>query len=548
MDQAAPRTDITPRWFRTWKLPLAIWAAAGAFVAFVALNDETLFPDGGWRSLMYMSAVGGTVLLTSAWFGLLSTYPKKVRQFVVGAELAAVGLFFATRRIEKVENGNIGFFTTVWRWSKPADYQLEKLKAEKTDEQGSLPGLADYSAFLGPNRHAVVTDIKLARDWEKQPPRKLWRHSIGAGWSAFSVVGTAAVTQEQRGDEELVVCYDVPTGKVRWAHADAARFESILGGHGPRATPTIQDGRVYTIGSTGILNCLDLATGKALWKTRNVIEDVGSTLDLEGKAVQWGRAGSPLIVDDRVILPGGGAPLPSALEGKYVSLIAYDKNTGEKVATGGNQQISYSSPSQFTLDGVRQIVIMNEATITGHDAETLKTLWSYPWPGGSSNASTPQTQQIASDTLFVSKGYGIGAAVFKVVRGDKSTAPWKVTEVWHNPQVLRTKFTNCVLAGDHVFGLDDGTLECVDLATGTKLWKSGRYGSGQILLAGDVLLVQAESGEVVLVEDNSKKFSELTRFPAIEGKTWADPTLAGRYLLTRNAEEAACYELPVVEE
>ena len=545
MDNSSPpRTGSKPHWFRTWKLPLAIWTAASAFIVYIALNDET-FADGGMRVLMYFSAVGGAFILTSAWFGLLSSFSKVVRQRVVLAEVLSVGLFFALFKIQSV-GGNIWPPHIVPRWWSYGDYKLAKPTVADAPPSASLPGLADYSAFLGPNRHAVVTGIKLARDWDKQPPRQVWRQPIGAGWSAFSVVGTAAVTQEQRGDEELVVCYDVPTGKVRWAHADAGRFESILGGDGPRATPTIQDGRVYTVGSTGILNCLDLATGLPVWKTRNVIEDVGSTKELEATAVGWGRAGSPLIVDDRVILPGGGSPLPTALEGKYVSLIAYDKNTGEKVGTGGDQQISYSSPSLFTLDGVRQIVIVNETTITGHDATTLKTLWSYPWLGGSSsNASAPQTQQVRPDTLFVSKGYGVGAALFKVSRDND----WSVKEIWHNILVLRTKFSNCVISGDHVYGLDDGTLECVELATGKKLWKNGRYGSGQLLLAGDVLLVQAEEpGDIVLVEDNPKKFVELTRMKALEAKTWTNPTLAGRYLLIRNAEEAACYELPVMEE
>ena len=408
-----------------------------------------------------------------------------------------------------------------------------------------LPGLRDYPAFLGLNRHAVISDLKLARDWVKQPPRKLWRQPIGSGWSAFSVVGTAAVTQEQRGDEELVVCYDLPSGKLRWVHSDPGRFESTLGGDGPRATPTIHEGRVYTMGAIGWLNCLDLVTGEPIWKTRSVLADVKSTPEVEKPVVAWGRAGSPLIVDHRVIVPGGGPPTPSAEEGTYVSLIAYDKDTGEIVGTGGDQQISYSSPSLFTIGDTKQIVIVNEKTITGHDVQTLKVLWSIPWEGGSSsNASSPQTQQISADQLFVTKGYNIGGMLFQVTC---EGTIWTAKKIWHNSLVLRGKLSNHVIAGDHAYGLDDGILECVDLKTGKKLWKGGRYELGQLLLVGDVLLVQAESGDVVLVEDNPKKHVELTRFEAIEGKTWNNPVLAGHYLLVRNSTEAACYELPVID-
>ncbi|HZZ70947.1 MAG TPA: PQQ-binding-like beta-propeller repeat protein [Pirellulales bacterium] len=557
MDRSAIAAVPSPprlAWFRTWKLPLLVCALAGGFALFVTFSGDwiPIFSDGGMCTLMYYASLGGAVVLCSAWFALLSGSAPRLRKQIGLSELAVVLAFVAVLRVEQV-GGNMWPLKLVWRWSPPADAQLDPLKsATALSEQGApgapsadatMPGLADYPAFLGAHRHAVVTGVTLATDWKKNPPRQVWRQKIGAGWSSFAVVGTAAVTQEQRGDEELVVCYDVPTGHVRWAHADPGRFTSVLGGDGPRATPTIADGRVYTIGSTGWLNCLDLATGVPFWKTRNVLDDVGTTPDLEHAAVAWGRAGSPLLVDERVILPGGGPPASDPAQSKIVSLIAYDQRTGEKVATGGHQQISYSSPSLFTLDGQRQIVIVNESCITGHDPQTLQELWTFPWEGGSSSSATsPQTQQIAPDTLFVSKGYGGGGAVFKV---NQAADGWRVTLVWHNRSNLRTKLSNCVIAGSHVFGLDEGVLECVDLATGKRLWRNGRYGLGQLLLCGHVLLVQAESGEVALVENNPNQFVELARFAALDDKTWTNPTLAGRYLLVRNAEEAACYELPV---
>ena len=151
-----------------------------------------------------------------------------------------------------------------WRWTKRGGESVEDsalaTSEPATEEWGPSPN--DYPQFLGPNRNPVLHGIKLARDWSAHPPRLLWRHPIGAGWSAFAVVGNFAITQEQRGKQEMVVCYGLKSGDIKWMHSDAARFEEIPTGVGPRATPTIVQNRVYTLGATGILNCLDLATGR----------------------------------------------------------------------------------------------------------------------------------------------------------------------------------------------------------------------------------------------------------------------------------------------
>jgi len=148
---------------------------------------------------------------------------------------------------------------------------------------------------------------------------------------------------------------------------------------------------------------------------------------------------------------------------------------------------------------------------------------------------------VSNDRLLLSKGYGVGAKLLQVSRSGQGD--WQVAEVWSNSRVLRTKFCNVVVQGDYVYGLSDGVLECVELASGQRVWKAGRYAQGQILGVGDLLIVQAESGEVALVEATSVGHRELGRFAALEGKTWNNPSLYGRYLLVRNAEQAACYEL-----
>jgi outer membrane protein assembly factor BamB len=248
------------------------------------------------------------------------------------------------------------------------------------------------------------------------------------------------------------------------------------------------------------------------------------------------------VVDDLVVVPGGGPP-----GGPMVSLIAYNRQTGEKVWTGGTRQISYSSPSLAKYDGVQQIVIVNENNITGHDPNTGQVLWEARWDGSSNaTASASQTVPIGDDCFFVSKGYSGGAAVFQVQHQPDGT--WNAKQVWRNHRVLKTKLDNVVVKDGYVYGLNDGMLQCVDLQSGKSQWEGEDYGHGQVLRVGDMLLVTQEWGAVALVALDPAAFKELTRFQAIEGKTWNNPALAGNLLLVRNDREAACYELPVAQQ
>jgi outer membrane protein assembly factor BamB len=263
--------------------------------------------------------------------------------------------------------------------------------------------------------------------------------------------------------------------------------------------------------------------------------------------VAWGRSGSPLVTDEVVIVPAGG-PLskPAAGAGPFVSLVAYDRATGERRWTAGDEQISYASPQLATVAGREVIVAVNESRVAGFDPATREVVWQFDWPGHSnSDASCSQAVSLGGERIFVSKGYGIGAAVFAVESGE--ARPWTVREVWHETGSLKTKFTNVAVHDGHAYGLSDGILECVRLDDGRRRWKGGRYGQGQVLRVDDLLLVQAESGEVVLVECSPEKHRVCGRFAAIEGQTWNTLCLAGRRLLVRNAEQAACYELPVLE-
>jgi outer membrane protein assembly factor BamB len=382
----------------------------------------------------------------------------------------------------------------------------------------------DFPQFLGPHRDSRIRDVRLAHDWVADAPRRLWRQPIGEGWSGFAVAGNLAVTQEQRGGEEKVVAYDLLTGRVRWSHADTVRYETFIGGIGPRATPTIADGRLFAMGATGTLNVLDLATGRRLW-SRRVVEENGGDLP------EWGKSSSPLVLGSRVIVSAGGK--------ENRSLVAYDVASGEPVWASGTGGASYSSPVVVELAGRKQILILNDRTIAGHDAETGKVVWEHAWPPGL-NVTSPVA--LSGDRVLVSTGYGIGSKMFRIATGPDGVL--RADLEWASLR-LKSKFANLVVHEGWVFGLDDGVLTCLDPATGERKWKAGRYGHGQLLLVEDVLLVQTEEGEIVLLEPSPEAPKELTRFAALDGKTWNPPALAGRHLVVRNDREAAVYELPL---
>lgn len=474
------------------------------------------------------------VMTMLIWFVVHSVYPAGARYGTAAAVIVVICVLAAILRIKQVSGDLVPVLA--FRWSADADEMLERPKTVAGEVDLVTTTEHDSPQFLGPERNATVTGIALSRDWSV-PPRRLWRSQIGAGWSGFAVVNGFAVTMEQRGDEELVTCYEVSTGQLKWWHGKATRHYTILGGVGPRSTPTIDEGRVYAFGATGILRCLDGADGSEIWSD-NLLARIGVTPDEDKKAVRWGRSASPLIVDELVVMPLGGP-----LDGPYASLIAFDKQTGELAWTGGNHQAAYASPSLATIHGVRQILIVNQDYVNAHLPKTGEVLWEHPWPGNSSsNANVSQAVPLPNDRVWLSKGYNGGAMVLQV--SHSKTEGWNVAEVWSNERILNTKFTNVVVHDDCVYGLSDGILECADLWQRKRQWKGGRYGHGQILGVGDLLLVQAQSGYVMLVEATPSGHSELGSFPALEGKTWNNPCLYERYLLVRNAEEAACYELP----
>jgi outer membrane protein assembly factor BamB len=349
---------------------------------------------------------------------------------------------------------------------------------------------------------------------------QLWRRPIGPGWSSFAVRGDVFYTQEQRGEDEIVAAYNVTTGEPVWRHRDPARFWESNGGAGPRATPTLSNGRVYAFGATGILNALDGASGAVLW-SRNASTDTG--VEVPG----WGFASSPLVVGDEVIVAASGR------------LAAYDIGTGHPRWFGPAGGGGYSSPHLVTIDGVAQVLLLRGARSTSVAPGDGTLLWEHTWP--STGVSIVQPAVTPDGDVLIVGGDGTGISRIGVAHGPDG---WTVEERWTS-NGLKPYFNDFVVHKGHAFGFDGSILACINLEDGKRTWKGGRYGNGQLVLLPDedLLLVLSEEGELALVSATTDKFNEIARFPAIDGKTWNHPVLVGDVLLVRNGEEMAAFRL-----
>jgi outer membrane protein assembly factor BamB len=381
---------------------------------------------------------------------------------------------------------------------------------------------SEWPGFRGRNRDAVVRGTHIDPDWVKSAPAEIWHKPIGPGWSSFAVQGNLIFTQEQRGEDEIVSCYDLRTGATVWRHRDRARFYESNGGAGPRATPTLHNGRVYALGATGILNALDARTGAVAW-SRNALDET------KAKLPGWGLAASPLIVGDDVIVATSG------------TLAAFDRGTGAPKWVGPKRASGYSSPQLMTIGGVQQVVHMNGYGVTSVDPATGKLLWEHKLPDA---ARIIQPSQTSDGDLLVSFGeYGSGNG-FRRLTVTKNGGQWTVLEKWTTTS-LKPDFNDFVVHKGHAYGYDGSILACVDLENGQRKWKGGRYGKGQLILLADqdLLLVVSEEGELALVNASPDQFTEVARVAALEGKTWNHPVLIGDTLLIRNGEEMAAFRL-----
>jgi outer membrane protein assembly factor BamB len=510
-----------------WLGPLLVILVIGAS----ALSMDKSISGMGF---LFFVVPTGVAALGLALVGLAWARPT-VRLW--GAVLAAVIGFGGWELMRN--DGVWGDFKTSlhWRWEPTAEDKylasLEQKGAETPPanvDVVSSETIADatWPEFRGPKRDGSVPGVAIDTDWQAHPPKEIWRRKVGPGWSSFSVAGSSIFTQEQRGSAEVIACYDAATGTERWIRESPARFWESVAGAGPRATPTLSGGRLYAVGATGLVHCLDPHNGAVIWQ-RDLTQDAAR------KPPMWGFSSSPLIVDDVVVVYAGG-------EGEK-GVLAYDVKTGEPRWSVPAGDHSYSSPQRSTVGGRDYVLMLTNTGLSAIDPADGKNAWKYDWQFDGYRAIQPLVVEESGILL----GTGLGAGTRLVDLAITDAAP-EIKDRWTSLEI-KPNFNDYVAHDGSLYGFDQNLFVCVDLATGKRHWKKGRYGNGQILLLPDAnqILVLTEPGEIVLLRTNPEKLEELARTQVLHEKTWNHPVLVGNRLYVRNAEEAVCLELPLVE-
>ncbi|MBY0587990.1 PQQ-like beta-propeller repeat protein [bacterium] len=502
------------------------------------------------RSGLWVYGVPLMMLLVTLGLTLVA---KSSNRFATPALLSLLGwAAFAPARLDGFDGTYIPEFA--WRWSpQRGEQRLTNSVRSPKDSNEIFPDQiveGDWPGFRGPQRDSQVLKVAINTDWAKKEPKILWTIPVGLSWSSMSVVGDWLFTQEQLGNEEAVVCYNTKTGQERWRHVAPALFKEIVSGPGPRATPTVDGQRLYTVGGTGLFHALEAGTGKEIWM-HDLIKEYGARLP------EWGFSCSPLVMAEQVVVYVDGK------DGR--GLVAFQTQTGKETWHIPISGMNYASAQKVVIGGVDMMLFVGDQGLLGIEPATGKILFDIK-PTGFKMAPMVQPQLIDGNSIILAVGDGAGSARVTVTppgesitRGDppadrpvafasdtkeSPASVWSVKQDWETKS-LKPAFNDFVQHDGALFGFDQNIFACIDAKTGSKLWKKGRYGFGQAIAFPEskAVLVVAESGEIILIAMDKKEHRELGTFPAVEGKTWNHPAFAHGVLFVRSGEEMAAIDI-----
>jgi outer membrane protein assembly factor BamB len=385
---------------------------------------------------------------------------------------------------------------------------------------------ADWPQLLGPKRDGSSAETALQTTWPGKGPPVVWQHEVGEGYSGPVVAGGKLILHHRVGDDEVVECLDAVTGKGLWKVAAPADYSDSYGkGDGPRSTPLIAGGKVYTLGASGKLQCLSLADGKRLWQ-RDLLRDYTVPRSF------FGVGTSPLLEGDLLLVNVGG---------KDAGVVAFQKDTGKEVWRATSQGASYSSPIAADIDGVRHAIFFTRQGLLSLDPADGKVRFEKRWRSrmeASVNAATPL---VLGDLIFLTACYNTGAVLLRASKD-------RVEELWSNDESLSSHFGTPVHVNGYLYGFDgrqeSGTeFRCVELKTGKVMWKQDGFGCGSIIAGGGMLLVLSEGGALVLVEPTPTGYREKARASLLSKPVRAAPALSEGRLYARDGSRLICVDL-----
>jgi outer membrane protein assembly factor BamB len=385
---------------------------------------------------------------------------------------------------------------------------------------------ADWPQFRGPNRDGTSPETGLATTWPREGPPLLWQKKIGTGYSGPVIVGDRLILFHRLGDKEVVDCIRTTDQKSLWTSAYPTAYEDDFGkGDGPRSTPVVAQGRVYTLGAEGMLHCLDLLSGKKRWE-RSLLKEYRVPKNF------FGVGTTPLVEGDLVLVNVGG---------KGAGIVAFAYDTGKEVWRATNDGASYSSPVAATVDGVRHVMFFTREGVVSLDPATGKVRFRKPWRArfaASVNAASPV---IVKDLLFISASYETGAMLLRIKKD-------AAQEIWKGDDILSNHYETSVYRDGHLYGFDGrqengAQFRCVEFKTGKVRWTEAGFGCGTMILADKRLLVMTEKGELVLAEPTPREYREKARVALLQQPCRAPMALANGRLYVRDDKRLLCLDL-----
>jgi outer membrane protein assembly factor BamB len=383
--------------------------------------------------------------------------------------------------------------------------------------------LDDWPQWRGPRRDGVSTEKGLLKSWPQNGPPLAWQtRGAGEGYSSFAVANGRLYTLGARGGTEYVIAFDAATGKRLWEVASGQRFNNDRG-DGPRATPTVEGGRVYAFGASGDISVLDAASGKTIWK-KNVLREFG------GSNITWGLSESPLVLSDRILLNAGG---------RNASIVALNKNDGSVLWKSESDEAGYSSAVLHEVGGIRQAIFFTASRVLGVDVNNGRLLWSYDQVANrTANIATPI---VRGNRVFVSSDYGTGCALLEMVPGNGGIT---AKQIYFNRD-MRNHHASSVLVGEHLYGFSGNILTAMQFDTGSVAWRDRSVGKGSVVFADERLYLFSENGVVGLAEANPSGYREHGRFQLTTGSlpTWSHPVVSGGKLFLRDQDTIFAYNV-----
>ena len=384
---------------------------------------------------------------------------------------------------------------------------------------------SDWPQFLGPQRDGSYPGPSAGLSLVKA--RLLWKKDVGQGFSSPVVVDGKLILFHRLDGNETVECLDAATGKRIWAFQYPTSYRDDFGfDEGPRGTPAVDEGRVYTFGAEGVLHAIDLAKGEKLWRV-----DTHPTFGV--RKGFFGSAASPLVEGSAVYLNVGGP--------QGAGLVAFDKKTGKPLWRATDDDAGYSSPIAATIDGVRSILCVTRAGLVAADPANGAIRFRFPFRSRSNASVNAAIPVVHGNLVFLSASYNTGAALLSV-KGNR------VDKVWAADDVLSNHYATAVRKGDYLYGFDGRQefgqrFRCVEMKTGKVRWTADNFGAGTVTLAGDRLLILRENGEALLAAASPDAFRPQEKKQLLPAVVRAYPALAGGCLFLRNEKTLAAYAL-----